>query len=82
MTIDIKHCRPRARQVYALLNEGWQSQGSIFRALETTEARAYIAELRKILPHDTIEDRWVKHPTKKGVRYKEWRIKPAQGELF
>lgn len=80
MSIDIGHCRPRAQKIYFLLREGWQSTQDILIAIGTTEARAYVSELRKILPPGTIEDRWVKHPTKHGVRFKEWRLKPQEAD--
>lgn len=73
--MSVESCRIPAQKIHSLLKRGWQSQKSIYEKLETTEARAYISELRQVLPPNTIQERWRKHPRKPGCRFKEWRIR-------
>ena len=63
--------RPTAKDVRDLLRKQWASGLTILEKCHTTEARSYIAELRRV--GYLVEDRW-KKDLNSGKRFKQWRI--------
>ena len=63
--------RPAAKDVRDLLRDQWASSLTILEKCHTTEARSYIAELRRV--GYQVEDRWKKDLVS-GKRFKQWRI--------
>jgi hypothetical protein len=63
--------RPAAKDVLDKIRQGWTSNQTIIQTCHTTEARAYISELRRA--GYVVEDRWMKDASS-GKRYKQWRV--------